>query len=109
MAKKSKTVDIDWNTISGNMNIYTNEFETKSKKGTILKHSVSLYTKDSDGEFHTYYLDVRFTKNAEMPDEAGKHTISIDNAFLSCDFYTDKKGNEHVKPVLVITDCSVIE
>lgn len=109
MAKKNKEVEINWNEITGNMQIFTNEFETKSKKGSYVKHSVSLGTKDSEGNYHNFYLDIRFTKNAEAPEGIGKHIIDIDNAFLSCDYYKDQKGAEHIKPVLVITDCSVIE
>lgn len=109
MAKAKKTIDIDWNAVEGNMSIYTNEFRTKSGKGTILKHSVSISSKDSKGEYHNYYLDLKFVKGAEEPTEPGKHIISITNAFLSCDFWTDKNKVEHTKPILVITDCDIVE
>ena len=107
MAKK-KDVTVNWNNIEGTAAIYTNEIEYKKGK-TFFKSSIGLSSKDEQGEYHTFYLDLKFVKDAEAPEDAGKHVIEINKAFLSCEYWTDKDGNERTKPVLVITDCEVTE
>lgn len=109
MAKSKKNeVTNDWNSISGTMTVFTNKL--KGKNGTFLKTSVSIGTKDEEDEYHNYYFDIRFTKSCkdQEPEEAGKHTIKVNNAFFSVDYWVSKK-KESVKPVLVVTDCEFID
>lgn len=109
MAKSKKNeVTNDWNRITGTMTVFTNEL--KGKKGKFLKTSVSIGTKDEDEDYHNYYFDIRFTKNCkdQEPEEAGKHTLNIKDAFFSVDYWTVKK-KEMVKPVLVVIDCEFID
>ena len=37
------------------------------------------------------------------------NTIDIENAFLSCESYVNKKGDTVNNPVLVVTACEVLE
>lgn len=95
-----------WNGISGLMHIYGNEF--KNGKNTRLSWSVSLPIKNKGGEIvDNYYVPIKFTDKAEEPEEGGKHTIHINNAFFSVDSWTSKDGTENHRLVLVILDNSI--
>lgn len=107
MAKK---IEINWNKIEGNMNVYTNRLESKNGKPWY-KSSVSIASTDKEGNWHNFYIDLKFVgKKAEEPKEEGKHIIEISNAFLSTDYWYDKKEKEErVKPVIVVLESEVIE
>lgn len=101
--KQEETTQITWNTISGTMRVFTNEMEGAKGK-TWLKSSFGISSKDPDGEYHSYYIDIRFRKCPDI-DEVGTHIINVKNAFFATEYWYDKKAKEErVKPVLVILD-----
>ena len=108
MAKK-KITESTWNSISGTMRVYTNELEGKGGKPWY-KSSVSIASKDSDDNYHRFYIDLKFGKKAEEPEGEGVHILDIEEAFLTTEYWTDKKTKEErVKPVLMVTSCEVVE
>ena len=109
MAKKDKKQEITWNTIEGTMRVYTNALEGKGGKAWY-KSSVSIASKDQDDEYHRFYIDLKFGKKAEEPESGGVHILQVNNAFFTVEYWIDKKTKEErVKPVLMVTDCEVIE
>lgn len=107
MAKK-KSTDSTWNSVSGTMRVYTNELE--GKKGSWFKSSVSIGSKNQDGEYHNFYFDIKFGKKAEEPEGEGPHILEVKEAFFTTEYWKDKKSKEErVKPVLFIRECEVIE
>ena len=108
MAKKQNSnPDITWNSIEGIMRVYTNELN--AGKRTWYKSSVSVSSKDQEGEYHTFYLDLKFAKGLKEPMEEGVHYLEVEG-FLTTEYWTDKKTKEErVKPVLMITDCNIID
>lgn len=108
MAKKQNSnPEITWNSIEGIMRVYTNELNAGKK--TWYKSSVSVSSKDQEGEYHTFYLDLKFAKGLKEPMEEGVHYLEVEG-FLTTEYWTDKKTKEErVKPVLMITDCNIID
>lgn len=108
MAKK-KATESTWNIVSGVMRVYTNELEGKNGK-LWYKSSVSVGSKDQDGDFHNFYFDIKFGKKAEEPEGVGPHTIDVREGFFTTEYWKDKKSKEErVKPVLFIMECEVID
>lgn len=106
--KKTTDAQQTWNQISGVMRVFGNTFE--SGKKAITKWSVSVSGKDRDGDYLNYYITVRFAgKDSVEPDTDGLHTIDVENAFLSVDSWTDKKGTVQQALVLVVTANEVLE
>lgn len=109
MAKSNKNSnpEITWNSIEGIMRVYTNELSAGKK--TWYKSSVSISSKDQEGEYHTFYLDLKFMNGVKGPDEEGVHYLEVEG-FLTTEYWTDKKTKEErVKPVLLVTECSIID
>ena len=106
--ERSERMKDTWNRITGILSVYGNEFKSKNG-GTIVKWSTSVSNKKEDGSFDRYYLLVRFAGSVKAPDKPGLHQIDVVNAFLSCQRWTSKDGDEYVDPVLVITDGEVVE
>lgn len=109
MAKKQNSnPEITWNALDGVMRVYTNELEGKNGKSWY-KTSVSISSKDQEGEYHTFYLDLKFARGVKEPEEEGVHYLEIEG-FLTTEYWTDKKTKEErVKPVLMVTDCNIID
>lgn len=107
MAKKT---EIDWNRIEGHMRVYTNKMESQKGKPWY-KSSVSIGSADKEGEYHNFYIDIRFAgKKSEAPDSEGIHLLTINDAFLSTEFWYDKKLKvERIKPVLVVLENEILE
>lgn len=101
------TKKADWNVISGTMRIFGNEVGAGKKKFT--KFSTSIGSKNEDGEWSNFYFDLRFAGKAEKPEDDGEHWIEVKEAFLAVDEFTNKNKIRIVKPVIVITDSTVIE
>lgn len=108
-AKASTQEQQTWNQITGTMRVYGNTFDGSKKGEKIVKWSGTISGKDRDGDWVNYYLPVKFRGEAEEPDSDGLHTIDIENAFLSCESYVNKKGDTVNNPVLVVTACEVLE
>lgn len=107
---QSNAVAQTWNEITGTMRIYGNTFEGKKKGQKFTKWSMTVPGKDEDGEYFNYYIPVKFrTKSSQEPETDGLHTIEISNAFLSCEKYENRNGEEVVQLVLVVTDNTVTE
>lgn len=109
MAKKQNSnPEITWNALDGVMRVYTNELEGKNGKKWY-KTSVSISYKDQEGEYHTFYLDLKFARGVKEPAEEGVHYLEIEG-FLTTEYWTDKKSKEErVKPVLMVTECNIID
>lgn len=107
MAKKQ---EVNWNKITGVMQVYTNRMEGNKGKAWY-KSSVSVGSKDQDNNWFNFYIDLRFVgRKAEAPGNEGKHMIDIVNAFISTEHWYDKKAKEErIKPVIIVTDCEVLE
>ena len=105
--KKKASVKPDWHNILGVMRIFTNEGQTAKGK-TFLSHSTSLSIKDDSDEWVNYYFPVTFSKDCEViPDEVGNVLIEVEG-FLTVETYTDKKGNQIIKPkVVVMKSCEL--
>lgn len=108
-AQKATTQEQTWNTISGIMRVYGNTFEGPQRGTKIVKWSATISGKDKNDEWVNYYIPVKFRGEAEVPETDKLHTIDIENAFLSCESYVNKKGTTINSPVLVITACEVLE
>lgn len=107
MAKKK--TESSWNTITGTMRVYTNALEGKNGKPWY-KSSVSISSKDDRDEYHRFYIDLKFGKKAEEPESEGVHVLEISNAFFTVEYWYDKKNKEErVKPVLMVTECELVE
>lgn len=99
-----------WNKITGTMRIYGNTFEGKKKGTTITKWTCTISGKDPEGEWVNYYLPIKFAgDDAKVPETDELHTIDIANAFLSLDTYVNRSDELVKLPVLIITDCEVVE
>lgn len=105
--KKNSNPEITWNNIDGVMRVYTNELEGSNGKPWY-KTSVSVASKDSEGEYHSFYIDLKFAKNVKAPDSEGVHYLEVEG-FLTTEYWTDKKTKEErIKPVLLVTECDII-
>lgn len=106
--KKKTQTEQTWNAISGVMRVYGNTF--KNGKNEVTKWSVTISGKGKDDDEYTnFYVTVRFRGDSEEPETDGLHTIDISNAFWSIEKYTNKDGHEVVTPVIVVTDCAVVD
>ena len=91
------------------MRVYTNVLEGKGGKPWC-KSSVSLAAKDDEDNYHRFYLDLKFSRKAEEPDTEGVHMLDVQNAFLTVEYWKDKKTKEErVKPVLMVTECDILD
>ena len=111
--RKDETTAQTWNKITGIMRVYGNTFETK-KGNEITKWSATISGKTTDDKngdvWHNYYVPVKFAgKDAEEPETDGLHVIDVENAFFSVDVWTNKKGDEVLTPVIIVTANEVVE
>ena len=110
--RKDATTAQTWNRITGVMRVYGNTFETKKgKEITKWSATISGKTKDEDGEeWHNFYVPVKFAgDDAEEPETDGLHVIDVENAFFSVDVWVNKKGDEVLTPVIIVTANEVVE
>lgn len=85
-----------------NTRVWVNERE-KRDGGKWFDYSVGISKKREDGEYSTFYMKARFTRDVVLPDPV-PNGIKMDyEGFLSVDEYTDKDGNTVKKPMLVVT------
>lgn len=111
--RKDATTAQTWNRLTGIMRVFGNTFETK-KGGTITKWSATISGKTTDekgnDEWHNYYVPVKFAGNDSVePETDGLHVIDVENAFFSVDVWTNKKGDEVLTPVIIVTANEVTE
>lgn len=79
---QAENLQQSWNTITGVMRIWGQEFSTQAG-GSIIVYSTQVSAKDKNEEWHNQYLNVRFSQNAGRPDKTGEIWISITNSFLT--------------------------
>lgn len=100
-SKKKTAPKPDWMNILGVMRIFTNE-NTSNKGKTFLTYSTSLSIKGDNDDWINYYLPVTFAKDCDViPDEVGNVLIEVEG-FLTVETYNDKKGNQVIKPKVVV-------
>lgn len=98
-----------WNNVAGVMKIYGNEFK-QAKGNTWTKWSVSVGKKDlSTNEYINYYIQVRFAKNASVPQTPGLHAIEVTHGFLSPVRFKLKDGTEVDDVELVVVENTIVD
>ena len=113
--RKDENTAQTWNRITGVMRVYGNTFEIGEGKNArkIVKWSATISgkTKNEDGEeWHNFYVPVKFAGDDwDEPDTDGLHVIDIENAFFSVDVWVNKKGDEVITPVIIVTANEVVE
>ena len=90
-----------WTEISGEMMVFGNERKTRKGK-PFISYAATVGRKDRDGKWNNMYFNVGFPKG-EDPEIVGGFKITVKSGFLSFDSYTDKSGQEHRTPRVVVT------
>ena len=91
--------------VFGVYRVFVNEFEIKkgkNKRGTFLKHTISISKKNEDGEYFNLYMPVLFSKEIVAPQETS--VIDITEAYFMV------QGNEGYETIgLYIKDYEELE
>lgn len=72
------------------------------EKGSFPRYSYSIGKKNDKGEYDNFYMNVKFRKGLDAP-ENGEEII-IKDAFQTFDVWNDKEGKKHTIPVVMVMD-----
>lgn len=74
----------------------------KDGKADFPRYSFSISKKNDSGKYDNFYMEIKFKKDLELPDNGDE--ILIKDSFLSFNIWTDKDGKKKTFPYLMILD-----
>lgn len=104
---KKRASATPWTSISGQMHVFGNELKTRKGK-PFLSYSTTVGKKNDEGEWENLYFNVGFRKYAD-PEICDGFDIIVKDGFLSFDTWTDKNGNVHRDPRVVVLDFEIVD
>lgn len=74
----------------------------RDDKSQYPRYSFSISKKNDKGEYDNFYMEIKFKKGLEEPDNGDN--IIINDAFMSFNVWTDKEGKKKTSPYLMVMD-----
>lgn len=93
--------------LTGDITIFKKEGKTQAGKDWKL-FSTTIGSKDQDGKYTNYYLNVNFTKDVDVSKYGEQTKVLVQDAFLSTTPAKDKDGKDYVRLDLVIKKAKVL-
>lgn len=74
----------------------------RDDRGKYPRYSFSISKKNDAGEYDNFYMEIKFKKGLEEPDNGDN--IIINDSFLSFNIWTDEEGKKRTYPYLMVLD-----
>lgn len=74
----------------------------RDDKAQYPRYSFSISKKNDKGEYDNFYMEIKFKKGLEEPDNGDN--IIINDAFMSFNVWIDKEGKKKTSPYLMVMD-----
>lgn len=80
-------------------------------KGQFKTFRASISSKDTDGNWNSKYMNVRFAKDlgADKLEAAIRYSINVIDGWINVDKYVTSDSQEHTEFVLFINECEIEE
>lgn len=93
--------------LTGDITVFKKEGKTAQGREWKL-FSTTIGSKDQDGKYTNFYLNVNFTKDVDVSKFGEQTKILVQDAFLSTTPAKDKEGKDFVRLDLVIKKAKVL-